>query len=223
MRLVSFRANIFHNCDAQILPLVKPESRLTRLIFPASPSMSLNVINNRLDLVSRFRYDNSLREHITNLLRRTHDSQRLVQKFSMGRGDAEDLISLLRTIEATKEIARILEEQTSISDTPGNPSASHSVFYQSLSKLSHRLSLAGPDALASRIFEAIDEEGLMESYRVNETESAGIISLAQGVLINEGSLDDHEALSGVIQSKIARKKSAEQDSVEQQVWVMRRR
>lgn len=185
--------------------------------------MSLNVINNRLDLVSRFRYDHSLRERITNLLCRTHDSQRLVQKFSMGRGDAEDLISLLRTIEATKEIARILEEQTSIPDTPGNPSAGHLNVYQSLSKLSHRLSLAGPDALALRIFAAIDEEGLMESYRVNETESAGMISLAQGVLINEGSVDDQEALSGIIQSKTVRKKSAEQDPVEHQIWVMRKR
>ena len=88
--------------------VTKSGARLLRE-WIASPSMSLQVINARLDVVTLLLRYRALREEIMSLLRRSYDSQRLVQKFSLGRGDADDLISLLRTIEATSAIASLLE------------------------------------------------------------------------------------------------------------------
>ncbi len=186
--------------------------------------MSLPIINARLDLVSRFHHDQTLRERVISLLSRTYDSQRLVQKFSMGRGDADDLISLLRTIEATSEIASTLEKDiynsrpdwTAEEDT--NPENS-----ESLQNLIRRLSLDGPNALALSIAAAIDEDGLMQSHRLEEGNSAEIVSLAQGILLEEGSVDDKEAMSKIIRTKVLDKKPTEQQSEEQETWIMRKR
>ena len=60
----------------------------------------MQVINERLDLVSIFIEDSELRENVTQLLKRSYDAQRLVQKFTLGRGDPDDLVCLSRAIEA---------------------------------------------------------------------------------------------------------------------------
>lgn len=185
--------------------------------------MSLHVINARLDLVSQFRRDGALNENIRSLLRRTYDSQRIVQKFSMGRGDAEDLVSLLRTIEATVEIASILEkgvpggksEDNFVENGPGSPNA--------LKELCHRISLEDPKTLARRISDAIDEEGLMQSHRVEESEDAETVALAQGVLLSEGTADDQNALSPILRSRSTTKPLKGQEKVEEDIWIMRRR
>lgn len=185
--------------------------------------MSLHVINARLDLVSQFRCDEALNENIRSLLRRTYDSQRIVQKFSMGRGDAEDLVSLLRTIEATVEIASMLENrvpdakstENSIENAPSSPNA--------FTELCRRISLEDPKTLARRISDAIDEEGLMQSQRVEESQDAETIALAQGVLLSEGTADDQNALSSVLRSKSTTKALKGQENVEDDVWIMRRR
>lgn len=186
--------------------------------------MALPIINARLDLVSRFRHDQSLRESIISLLSRTFDSQRLVQKFSLGRGDPDDLISLLRTIEATNEISNaLLGKDTCSSEivlkagietNPENP--------EPFQNLSRRLSLDGPKALASRIAAAIDEDGLIQSHRLEESNSADIISLAQDILLEEGSLDDKKAMSTILRNKPVEKKTLEQHTEEQETWIMRK-
>lgn len=183
--------------------------------------MSLQIINARLDLVSEFCHDQALREKITSLLGRTYDSQRLVQKFSMGRGDADDLISLLRTIEATNELASTLEKYISPLKSGAEAVNTSTVTALPLQSLSSRLSLDGPNALASRIAAAIDEENLMQGHRLEENSSAEMISLAQGILLDEGSVDDKEAMSRVMNTKIASKKSTEQES-EEETWIMRK-
>ncbi len=196
----------------------------TRLLrdWIASPSMSLQVINARLNLVSHLLHDRAFKEDITNLLRRTFDSRRLVQKFSMGRGDADDLISLLRTVEATNGIASTLERQVS-PPTPhpdlqnDNQSSRHS-----LQALSRRLSLEGPNKLAALIAASIDEDSLNESHRIEETETADIVSMAQEVLQSEGSAEDQAAMSQVSRSKVKQKTSAEQETVDEDIWMLRR-
>ena len=194
-----------------------------QLTLVASPSMSLPVINARLDLVSEFLHDQALREEVTNLLRRSYDCQRLVQKFSMGRGNGDDMMSLLRTIEATKEIASLLDKYVSSPDPESISGDGSSSQLHSLKDLSGRLSLEGPNKLANNIAAAIDEDGLMQTHRNEESNSAGVVSIAQDVLQNEGSAEDQEALSQVVRSKISSKTSSEQDSDEQDTWVMRRR
>ncbi|MCJ1350396.1 MAG: DNA mismatch repair ATPase msh1 [Icmadophila ericetorum] len=186
----------------------------------SSPSTSLKIINQRLDLVECFLKDAGLREGVSNFLSATCDSQRLVQKFSLGRGDADDLISLLRTINATNSVVRLLAdairgEYEDTTESSENKSVLHSMV--------KRFSLDGPNALASRIAKAIDEEGLMASHRSEEMESAKMISMAQGVLQNEGAPDDIEAMPSVIRSKAPSKVSNESNGdAEADFWIMRR-
>ena len=184
--------------------------------------MSLHIINARLDLVSQFRCDETLNENIRTLLRRTYDSQRIVQKFSMGRGDAEDLISLLRTIEATVEVASIIENYVAIAGSADKVIANRSSSPSSLTELCRRISLEDPRKLARRISDAIDEEGLMQSHRVEEGQDAETIALAQGVLLSEGTADDQNALSSVLRSGSASKALKGQENIEE-VWIMRKR
>lgn len=196
----------------------------TRLLreWIASPSMSLQVINARLDIVSVFLQDQALREEITDLLRRSYDSQRLVQKFSLGRGDADDLISLLKTIEATSAIASLLETHSTLSEAGPETGSLNRKHRLSLQSLRSRLWLEEPKALAARIADAIDEDGLTESHRVEETEKADIISMAQEVLEKEGSSEDQAAMTHLSRSKVKQKPSTDQGGKEEDFWVLRK-
>lgn len=196
----------------------------TRLLrdWIASPSMSLQVINARLDLVSHLLHDRVFKKDITNLLRCSYDSQRLVQKFSMGRGDADDLIRLLRTIEATTGIASTLERHVAPSKAPLALKNDNQRSRVPLQALSRRLSLDGPNALAALIASSIDEDSLMGSHRVEETENADIVSMAQEILQNEGSAEDQVALSRVSHSKVKHKTPTEQDPEDEDTWILRR-
>ena len=196
-------------------------TRLLRALI-ASPSMSLEKINARLDVVSLFLQDRGLREEITSLLRRSHDSERLVQKFSLGRDKTDDLISLLRTIEVTVRIASLLETDSRPS-IPGYENTSvDRKRQQSLHNLSCRLSLEEPKALANRIADAIDEDGLTKSNRIEETEIADIVSIAQGVLEREGSSEDKAAMTRVSKSKATQKSSDDQEGEDEDAWRLRR-
>ncbi|RMZ80183.1 hypothetical protein DV737_g3120, partial [Chaetothyriales sp. CBS 132003] len=84
-------------------------SRLLRDRLTA-PSGSIREIDERLDLVTLFFGNEDLRESVIQLLRRTHDVQRIVQKFTLNKGDADDLISLARAIQETASIQVALRE-----------------------------------------------------------------------------------------------------------------
>lgn len=151
---------------------------------------------------------------MTGLLRRTHDSQRLVQKFSLGKGDADDLVALMRTIEATIDLVSIL---------PPHSSNDRLLAVRALSGLSGRLSIEKPKALASSIAAAIDEDGLMQSHRKEQSDNADIVTLAQDVLQSEGSVEDLQALSGVVRSKAGSKAIVDQELEDTETWIMRRK
>lgn len=142
-----------------------------------------------------------------------------MQKFSLGRGDADDLISLLRTITITENIASVLQSAESKTH---ESSIIHENSVNSIVILLKRLSLEGPMALALRISEAIDEDGLAESHRDEQVESANVISMAQDVLTAEGKPDDLEAMSQVVRSKTAVKSLRQLNTDEEDVWIMRR-
>lgn len=201
--------------------VTKSGARLLRE-WIASPSMSLQLINARLDVVTLLLRDRTLREDVTGLLRRSYDSERLVQKFSLGRGDADDLLSLLRTIEVTSEIAGLLETQFILSEASSEKDSCDRNCRQSLQKLSGRLWLEEPKALAARIANAIDEDGLTESHRIEETKNADMVSMAQGVLDKEGSSEDQAAMTRLSRSKAKQKPSADQEGEEEDTWVLRR-
>lgn len=195
------------------------EFHLTNFIYLAwiaSPSTSLEVINQRLDLVDCFAKNVDLRENIICLLRSTHDSQRLVQKFSLGRGDTDDLISLLRTINATQSIADVLKD--SIGRAPFKDCNSKS--FHALKYMVQRLALDGPGLLASRINSTIDEDGLVARHREEEDASTKTLSMAQGILQNEGAASDFEALSPIARLRPASRTSMEESLEAVDLWVM---
>lgn len=200
--------------------VTKSGSRLLR-DWIASPAMSLDVINARLDLVSHFIGDRSHKEVIVSLLKRSFDSQRLVQKFSLGRGDADDLVSLLRTIESTNEIADLLDKHAL---PPEDQSPGLAGQHQSLLDLRNRLSLEGPNKLAATISASVDEEGLQESHRAEDSGEAELLTKAQEVLETEGSADDHRAMSRVTRAKAKLKSPADQEAEEAEAdtWVLRK-
>lgn len=185
--------------------------------------MSLQIINERLDLVSTFLSNQTLREEIAATLRRTFDSQRLVQKFSLGRGDADDLLSLVRTIEATSAVESLMKpsnQSSHVGQGIGNRTAD---WCRSLEALRAKLRLEEPLMLASRISGAIDEEGLMQSHRLEESDTAGIVSMAQEVLRNEGSAEDENSLPAVLRSRATSRAPVDQEPDEAETWIMRKR
>ena len=197
----------------------------TRLLkdWISAPSMSLSVINDRLNLVSELLENHAFREDIVSLLSRTYDSQRLAQKFSLGRGDADDLISLVKTINATDVLANSLKKQMERSDkSPDASRGNHQGSQQSMKNLTNRLSLGGPNELAALITSSIDENGLIESHRIEESENANIVTIAQEVLQNEGSSEDQAAMSRISKSKTKQKTVPEQEPEEEDTWILRR-
>ena len=188
----------------------------------ASPSTSLQVINDRLDLVSTFIQDEELRDTVTQLLKRSFDSQRLVQKFTLGRGDPDDLICLSRAIEASKAIRRVLVSK----GNAGSNKISGMEISQTrnaLSAMVDRLYLDGPSTLADQIMAAIDEEGLLQKQRIEDDTAAEAANLAQEVTMNEGSQGDLDELPKKVRSK--NNSSSARDADEQMVadtWIMRR-
>ena len=190
-------------------------------VFLASPSLSLQRINARLDLVSRLVTDQGFRDDMTALLRRTHDSQRIVQKFSMGRGDADDLVALLRSIEATNDIASVISHNIPVH--VHDPTSTETSPDNAFSQLRSRISLERPMALAKFIAEAIDEEGLLQSHHLEESDTADMVKLAQNVLQSEGSDEDDNALRGATKAKAGKRDDVLDDAAEEaDTWIMRK-
>lgn len=151
------KGSLLHTIDRTV---TRSGARLlaARLLNPAT---DVSVIEARLELVDVFTRDQKLREHVLKTLRRTHDSQRILQKFSLGRGDAEDLLALARTIRCTDTLAEALTVASS-SRKRGVKKA----FKQLIVKLQ------SPGDLAQRIENAIDEEGLYIQLREENEQAA---------------------------------------------------
>lgn len=180
-----------------------------------SPSTSLQVINERLDLVSHFISGSELRDSVIQLLKRSFDSQRLVQKFTLGRGDPDDLICLSRAIQTSKEIRGVMA--ASVHNDQSSRTA------PSLMTMTNRLQLEGPSALADRILMAIDEEGLQQKHRIEDDTAAEAATLAQEVALNEGVPSDLQALPKKVRSRSSyRPNTATDELADVDSWIMRR-
>jgi DNA mismatch repair ATPase MutS len=190
----------------------------TDLFHKASPSTSLQVINERLDLVSVFIENAELRDSVIQLLKRSFDSQRLVQKFAFGKGDPDDLICLSRAIEASKEVRQVLSDHSRLTS-----STNTSGLNLSISSMIARLYLDGPSALAEQILAAIDEEGLLQKQRIEDSTAAEAATLAQKVTMDEGTSSDLEALPKKIRVKKGERALApDPESGPLETWIMRR-
>jgi DNA mismatch repair ATPase MutS len=191
-------------------------------VFIASPSTSLQGINERLDLVSVFLENSDLRDNVIQLLKRSYDAQRLVQKFTLGRGDADDLICLARAIQASREIKMVLSGQ----DNGRLDSLPHIQFTEakrSLAAMTGRLCLDGPTMLADRISAAIDEEGLLQKQRLEDDTAAEAAILAQEVAMSEGLPEEVEALPKKVRAKNSdQSKASTEETTAPDTWIMRR-
>ncbi|KAF7157105.1 hypothetical protein CNMCM5623_001093 [Aspergillus felis] len=187
-----------------------------------SPSTSLQVINERLDLVSVFLENSDLRDSVIQLLKRSYDAQRLVQKFTLGRGDADDLICLARAIQASREIKMVLSSQDN-GRLDSSPHIQSIDAKRSLSAMTGRLRLDGPTALADRISAAIDEEGLLQKQRLEDDTAAEAAILAQEVAMSEGLPGEVEALPKKVRAKNSdQSKTSTEEITALDTWIMRR-
>ncbi|KAF1959386.1 hypothetical protein CC80DRAFT_467925 [Byssothecium circinans] len=170
----------------------------------SAPSMSLSTINDRLDLVEEMIDYPQLRQDVITLLGMTFDSLRLVTKFTVGRGDADDLMELSRTILTTADILKLLKEHShSRHGIPINTEneMTEKRRRQCVPALQRRFLLDHPLELAKRIQDAIDEEGLSEYHRLEDDEAAEMEELAQDVLGREAGEEDLQQMPKRIQPK----------------------
>lgn len=147
-----------------------------------------------------------LRERITILLTRSHDSHRLLQKCAFGRGEPDDLLALASTINATQKIVASLAAESSAEDC--------------IQGMIDRIDLNGASTLASRIRDSVDEEGIMQQHRLEAGEAGEMQALAELVINAEGTREDLNLLP-----KSARKKKAtsikEHYSDDNEPWIMK--
>ena len=210
MRDGTFRGSLLHAIRRTV---TKSGARLLNEWLSA-PSTSLEVIRFRQDLVACFIADEALREGITLLLRRSHDSQRLVQKFALGRGDADDLLDLASTIKATEDIVSMLLGAVSTTDVESAAAK------ESLKQMTDRIDLENPHKLARRIREAIDEEGIVQQHQIEDSEAGNMIALAQEIVDNEGSVED----SALLPKSAKRRKPVSLQNYygeDNEVWIMK--
>ncbi|KAI1455722.1 muts domain V-domain-containing protein [Annulohypoxylon moriforme] len=185
----TFRGSLLHAIRRTV---TKGGARLLNTWLSA-PSTSLETIKARQDLVEYFIQHPDLRDEIVMLLRRSHDSQRLVQKFALGRGDPDDLIALANTIQATQDIVSLLEaakgqddHTTGSKNSPEEDQQTPSIGASCFTSLLSRIKLKEPATLANRIKNSIDEEGLVQQHRNEDDEASQLISLAEDVVASEG-------------------------------------
>lgn len=197
------------------------------LISVAAPSMSLSTINDRLDLVEEMIDYPQLRQAVITLLGQTFDSLRLVTKFTVGRGDADDLMELSKTIMTTADMAKELDKHIASRHSIRIDRENQSVETrrrQCIPALRNRFELAQPLELAQRIQHTIDEEGLSEYHRMEDDQAAEIEELAQDVLGREAGEEDLKVLPKRIQPmphKIAPSFKSATDGRDD-IWIMKR-
>jgi DNA mismatch repair ATPase MutS len=86
-----------------------------------------------------------------------------------------------------------------------------------------RLHLDGPIVLADRILAAIDEEGLLQKQRIEDSTATEAASLAQEVAMNEGTSSEMESLPKKVRTKGAERTAAtDSESGPVETWIMRR-
>lgn len=113
-------------------------------------------------MVEIFYHDSHLRAEIIYLLKKNYDSQRVIQRISLGRRNADDLLILSKAIDNTNQIYSCLKK---VSEK------------ECISSLLKRITI--PLDLFKKIQETIDEEGLLKKQKENEEMAAEAIKNAE--------------------------------------------
>ncbi|PWW78789.1 hypothetical protein C7212DRAFT_273125 [Tuber magnatum] len=185
-----------------------------------SPITSITAIEHRLNLVETFKNDTYLKQDIQGLLKRTHDSQRLLQRISLARGGARDLVGLAHTIQITQKILERLnsEERT------------HAASVEQLTG-----DVDVPLKLAKRILNSIDEEGLLQKLRQEESEEEMAAALAEAdeAIVGADYFDPAATVAATTTSsstskktrvgpKVGRRMLSEKDMERTEAWIMQK-
>ncbi|KAJ9609929.1 MutS protein 1 [Cladophialophora chaetospira] len=185
-----------------------------------SPSASLIEINDRLDLVTTIVDNEELAESLVFRLRRMFDVQRIVQKFALNKGDADDMLSLASAITETVATRDLL--QSAIDSAQTNSGAENDTLNSScLDKMLNRLDLGRPVELQNRIASAIDEEGLQQKHRLEEDEAADVAALAHEVVL-QSAPEELDSLPKAVRTKTKREEQNKDDIELEEPWIMRR-
>ena len=186
-----------------------------------SPSASLTEINDRLDLANIFVNNEELTESLIFRLQRTFDVQRIVQKFALNKGDADDMLSLASAVSETVATQALLTNVLDPSPGGGSGLESHTPLPSCLEKLLQRLDLNGPVDLQNLIASSIDEEGLMQKHRLEDDEAANIAAMAHEVVLQTAP-EELESLPKAVRPK-AKVEDPGKDQIElEEPWIMRR-
>lgn len=168
-----------------------------------SPSMSISTINERLDLVEETLEHRDLRDTIVAMLERTFDTPRLVQKFSLGRGDADDLLGVSKTIEIMEELSNELIKHVS--------SSPHQSRLKSVISEIEAIEFDKLKKLCKRIQNSIDEEGLSKQQIAQQDRADELTDYAEQVVD-----------SGETGKKVKKPPRKEEVADDGEIWIMRR-
>ncbi|KAK3114933.1 MutS protein 1 [Teratosphaeriaceae sp. CCFEE 6253] len=189
-----------------------------------SPSMSLSIINDRLDLAQEMLGQDALREDVIALLRRTADTLRLLQRFATGKGSPDDLLDLANTIDVMGRVVTLLHEhivanQEREIEVDGQPTL-QPIELTFLWDVLRRLDLDGPAKAAKSIQEAIDEEGLDRQHVAEAEGQEEAENMADEVASADAAGEDGPRLSRrASKSKAA---DAPADNLSDEIWIMRK-
>jgi DNA mismatch repair ATPase MutS len=142
---------------------------------------------------------------VIHFLQKSHDSKRLVQKFTLGRGDADDLLALAATIRATHDLLLVLQRACNIEGQTSGEAL------RCLTSISDRIELDEPKLVAEQIQAAIDEDGLAQQHSIADQAAASLMDLAEQVASEEGSAED---VAAVTKKNRKRKRTVAVDEIE---------
>jgi DNA mismatch repair ATPase MutS len=183
-----------------------------------APSTSIAEINERLDLVTELLHHPDLREDVVMLLKATFDSWRLLQKLSFGRGDADDLIGVARTIQLTVQIHERLDQHVGFLNDEKAETLSAQSSFQSLLR---RLAIDEPSAFAEKILSSIDEEILSEQHRLEDESAAAVVDLAESVLSEAGETEPLKGVPRSVRGAQGNEPASKDKDSTQDLWIMR--
>jgi len=187
-----------------------------------SPSMSLSVINNRLDLVQEMLGYDALREDVVALLRRTSDTLRLLQRFAIGKGDADDLLSLAKTIDVMGRLSEVLHDHIIVQQDRASEAEEAAttlpIDLGFLWNILSRFDLESPGKVAQSIQDAIDEAGVDRQHVAEVEGQADAAEMTDEVVTADAAGEQAPKLSG----RASKSKATVEETAPDEIWIMRR-
>jgi DNA mismatch repair ATPase MutS len=193
-----------------------------------SPSLSLSVINSRLDLVQELLYQEALREHVRAVLRKTSDTLRLLQRFTINKGDADDMLSLAGTITQMQQISNVLHDHIvanqdrELGELPEEPLKAPLTELTCLWDVLGRFDLIGPLKVAKAIQSTIDEVSLSQQHAVEDEQALASEEMADEVIAADASDLKPPSLARRAAKAASRASSSDSSQGEQDIWTIRK-